>query len=54
MRKQFLAITFATLAISGCAVAQTPKADDDHSAHHPPAGAPAASAPALASGTTPT
>ena len=27
MRKQFLAITFATLAISGCAVAQTPKAD---------------------------
>jgi hypothetical protein len=30
------------LLISGCAIAQPAKPDEDHSAHHPPGGAPAA------------
>ncbi len=46
MRLQTVASTLAALAIAGCAVAQTPKADEDHSAHHPPGGPPAAAAQA--------
>ena len=32
------------LLISGCAIAQPAKPDEDHSAHHPPGGAPATAA----------
>ena len=42
--------TLAALLISGCALAQTPKAEEDHSAHHPPGGSPAAEAPATGAG----
>lgn len=38
------------LLISGCAVAQAPKAEEDHSAHHPPEGAAAAQAPSADAG----
>ncbi len=41
MSLRIVASTLATLVVAGCAVAQTPKADEDHSAHHPP-GSPAA------------
>ena len=50
MRTRILAVT--TLAVlSGMAFAQTPKAEDDHSAHHPTGSDPAASPPAT--GATP-
>lgn len=52
MPLRIVASTLAALAVAGCAVAQTPKADEDHFAHHPPgraapagAAAPRAAAP---------
>jgi hypothetical protein len=53
MCKQFLAVAVATAAISGCAVAQTPKVDDAHSSHHPAGSALIAAAPAPTSRPTP-
>lgn len=44
MRLRIVASTLAALAVAGCAVAQTPKADEDHSAHHPPGSPPPAAA----------
>jgi hypothetical protein len=35
MRKKILALTLTSMAISGYAIAQTPKPDNSHSAHHP-------------------
>lgn len=40
MCARIAASTVAALAVAGCALAQTPASDEDHSAHHPPAGAP--------------
>lgn len=53
MRLRVLSSTLAALALSGCALAQAPKAEDDHSAHHPPGAAPAAAAPGTAARTAP-
>jgi len=41
------------LTASGLALAQAPQTGEDHSAHHPPGSAPAASAPAPRSGPSP-
>ena len=38
------------LLISGCAAAQAPKAEEDHSAHHPPGATAAPTAPAAPEG----
>ncbi len=46
MRMRILASTLVVVAVSGCAVAQTPKAEEDHSAHHPVGSVPVATAPA--------
>jgi len=47
MRTKILAVsTLVTVIFSGVSFAQAPKADEDHSAHHPAGSAPAASAPA--------
>ncbi len=53
MRLGLVTFTLTSLAIAGCAVAQTPKADEDHSAHHPAGSPPAAAAPAQRAQTTP-
>lgn len=51
MRLHIFVGVLATLLVSGCAVAQPGKADDEHSAHHPPgsATAPTTTQPAAAS-----
>jgi len=54
MRTKILAVsTLVTVIFSGVAFAQAPKADEDHSAHHPTGSVPAASAPAPSPGATP-
>jgi hypothetical protein len=53
MRLQVFASTLAALTASGFALAQATKADQDHSAHHPPSSPPAAAAPAPKKPTTP-
>jgi len=54
MGKQILAVTVATLAISGCTVGQTPSMYDDHSAHHPTGREPVAEVPVATSRAVPT
>lgn len=44
MRIPALTSMLTALIISGCAIAQPAKPDEDHSAHHPPGGAPATAA----------
>ncbi len=44
MKLRIAASTFAALTVATFAVAQTPKTDEDHSAHHPPGSATAPTA----------
>lgn len=53
MRLRVLSPALAALALSGCALAQAPKAEADHSAHHPPGAAPATTASGTAARTAP-
>lgn len=45
MNSKISLLAISALIFSSCALAQAPKAEDDHSAHHPPADTPAATAP---------
>lgn len=53
MRSKISLLALSVLVVSGCAIAQAPKAEDDHSAHHPAGNATAAVMPVPGSASAP-